>query len=368
MKFTKKILSLALSAAMLLTVVGMLTGCKDDEAVEKTGEVLYVYNWGEYISTGDDGSLDVNKQFEKETGIEVKYLNFSSNEEMYTKIKSGSMTVDVIIPSDYMIAQMANEGMLEKLDFDNIPNAENIDEKFFSPVYDKDNEYTVPYTWGTTAIFYDCTEVDEADINKSDWSLLWNEKYSGKILMFNNQRDAIAVAEAQLGYSLNSENQEELEAAFNELNKQSPLVQGYYGDEIFDKMESGEAIIAPYYNGDLKMLQESNENIRGYIPDGANWFVDAMCIPTCCQNKSAAEKYINFMCREDIALANAEAIGYCSPISSVVEKLDEEFVDDYYYPTDEKLAKCEVYNQLSDETNAYLSLKWEELLNQVGKN
>lgn len=363
----KRLFSILLSAAMLLSMGSVLTSCSDDEGVAKTGEVLYVYNWGEYISNGDDGSLDVNKQFEKETGIQVKYINYSSNEEMYTKIKSGSMTVDVIIPSDYMLSQMISEGMLEKLDFDNIPNAENIDDSFSNPVYDPTNEYSVPYTWGCTAIFYDSTQVDPADIDESSWDLLWNEKYSGKILMFNNQRDAFGVAEARLGYSLNTENEEELEAAYQELVKQSPLVQGYYGDQIFDKMESGEAIIAPYYNGDLSMLQENNENIKGYIPDGANEFVDAMCIPTCCQNKSAAEKYINFMCREDIALANAEAIGYASPISAVVEQLDEEFTTDFYYPDESKLAKCEIFKQLSSEANSFLSKKWEELLNQVGQ-
>lgn len=361
----KRLLSVVLSVTIIASILSLLSGCSSDEGVEKTGEILYVYNWGEYISVGDDGSLDVNKQFEKETGIEVKYITYSSNEEMYTKIKSGSMTVDVIVPSDYMIAQMISEGMLEKLDYNNIPNAENIDDTFKNPVYDVSGEYSVPYTWGCTAIFYDSRYVDEADIDESTWDLLWNEKYSGKILMFNNQRDAFGVAEAKLGYSLNTEDQDEIDACYEELVKQSALVQGYYGDQIFDKMESGEAVIAPYYNGDLLMLQDSNEYIKGYIPNGSNKFVDAMCIPTCCQNKSAAEKYIDFMCREDIALANAEYIGYASPISAVVEQLDEEMCDDFFYPDETKLATCEVFNQLSSETNAYLSKKWEDLLNQV---
>ena len=361
----KRIIAILMSAAMLGSAMSMLSGCSDNEGVEKTGQVLYVYNWGEYISNGDDGSLDTNKQFEKETGIKVEYITYSNNEEMYTKIKSGSMTVDVIIPSDYMISQMISEGMLEKLDYDNIPNAENIDDSFANPIYDPTGEYSVPYTWGCTALFYDSRYVDEEDIDETSWDLLWNEKYSGKILMFNNQRDAFGVAEAKLGYSLNTENQEELEASYQELVKQSPLVQGYYGDEIFDKMESGEAIIAPYYNGDLLMIQESNEYVKGYIPNGANKFVDAMCIPTCCQNKTAAEKYIDFMCREDIALANAEYIGYASPISAVVDELDDEVKGEFFYPSEEKLSTCEVFYQLSNETNTYLSQKWEELLNQV---
>ena len=183
--------------------------------------------------------------------------------------------------------------------------------------------------------------------------------------MFNNQRDAFGVAEAKLGYSLNSENQEELEACYEELVKQCPLVQGYYGDQIFDKMESGEALIAPYYNGDMKMLMDGNEYIKGYIPKGANTFIDSMCIPTCCQNKSAAEKYIDFMCREDVALANAEYIGYASPISAVKEELDEDATNEFFYPSDEKLAsECEVFNRLSDETNTYLSTKWEDLMKE----
>ena len=361
----KRILALVLSAALMISAISVLSGCSDEKAVPKTGEVLYVYNWGEYISNGDDGTMDVNAQFEKETGIEVKYLNFSSNEEMYAKMKSGGMTVDVIIPSDYMIAQLIHENMLEKLNYDNIPNYGNIDEKFRKPAFDPTGEYSVAYTWGCTAIFYDSRYVDAADVDENTWDLLWNEKYSGKILMFNNQRDAFGVAEAKLGYSLNSENQEELEACYEELVKQCPLVQGYYGDQIFDKMESGEALIAPYYNGDMKMLMDGNEYIKGYIPKGANTFIDSICIPTCCQNKSAAEKYIDFMCREDVALANAEYIGYASPISAVKEELDEDATTEFVYPSDEKLRNdCEVFNRLSDETNTYLSTKWEDLMKE----
>lgn len=361
----KKVLALLLSAALMISALSMLSGCSGDKGVPKTGEVLYVYNWGEYISNGDDGTLDTNKQFEKETGIEVKYLNFSSNEEMYTKIKSGSMTVDVIIPSDYMIAQMIREGMLKKLNFDNIPNFENIDEKFRKVEFDPTGEYSIPYTWGCTAIFYDSRYVDPADIDEDSWDLLWNEKYAGKTLMFNNQRDAFGVAEARLGYSLNTENQEELEACYQELVKQCAVVQGnYYGDEIFDKLESGEAVVAPYYNGDLLMIQETNEYVKGYIPKGANTFIDSMCIPTCCQNQSAAEKYINFMCRPDVAQANIETIGYASPMSCVVEQLDEEMTGEFFYPSDEKLAECEVFRALPEETNAFLSAKWEDLMNQ----
>ena len=361
----KKILSLVLSAALLISGISVLSGCSEEKGVPKTGEVLYVYNWGEYISNGDDGTMDVNAEFEKETGIEVKYLNFSSNEEMYAKMKNGGMTVDVIVPSDYMISQLIHENMLEKLNFDNIPNIENIDAKFRKPAFDPTGEYSVAYTWGCSAIFYDSRYVDEADIDENTWDLLWNEKYSGKILMYNNPRDAFGVAEAKLGYSLNTENQEELDACYEELVKQCSLVQGYYGDQIFDKMESGEAVIAPYYNGDLIMLQEGNEYIKGYIPKGANTFIDSMCIPTCCQNKSAAEKYIDFMCREDVALANAEYIGYASPVSSVVDELDEELTTGFFYPSDEKLSNdCEVFHRLSDETNTYLSTKWEDLMKE----
>ena len=362
----KKLLALVLSAALLVSALGTLAGCSSDKkSVEKTGEVLYVYNWGEYISNGDDGTMDVNAEFEKATGIEVKYLTFSSNEEMYTKLKSGSMTVDVIAPSDYMIAQMISEGMLEKLDFANIPNAANIDPSFSKPNYDPAGEYSVPYTWGVMAIFYDSRYVDEADVDEHTWDLLWNEKYKGKILMFNNQRDAFAVAEAKLGYSFNTEDPAELEAAYQELLRQSPLVQGYYGDQVFDKMESGEAVIAPYFNGDLAMMLDGNEYVKGYIPDRSNKFVDALCIPKGCQNKSAAEKYIDFLCRSDVALANAEYIGYASPVSSVYDELDDELKTEFYYPNETTLANCEVYNVLSSETNAFLSQKWEELLNQV---
>ena len=329
----------------------------------KKGEVINVFNWGEYISdTYEDGMLDVNREFEKLTGIKVNYVTFESNEDMYAKIKNGGASYDIVIPSDYMIERMVNENLLQTFDPTKLPNYHYIDSKYKSMYYDPDDTYSVPYNVGMVGLIYNTKMVDETP---TSWKIMWDEKYAGKILMFNNQRDAFAVAEAKLGYSLNTENQEELEAAYQELVKQSPLVQGYYGDQIFDKMESGEAIIAPYFNGDLAMILDGNEYIKGYIPKNANKFVDAMCVPTCCQNKSAAEKYINFLCREDIALANAEYIGYASPISAVVEELDDELKTEFYYPTEEKLAECEVYYQLSDETNKFLSQKWEDLMNQV---
>ena len=316
----KKRFSLFLAAALTL---GCLTGCSrfatsnpttgGDTPSETTGGqdvTINVYNWGQYIAEGDEGSMDIIAEFEKAyPNIHVNYTTYDSNETMYSKLKTGGISVDVIIPSDYMIARLADENMLLPLNFDNIPNYQYIDEAYKNTVYDPENQYSVPYTWGTVGIIYNTKYVDEADV--TGWELLWNEKYANKILMFGNSRDAFGIAEYLLGYDVNTTEDDALQACAQKLKEQKPLVQQYVMDEIFDLMENEEAWIAPYYAGDFLTMSAENENLAFYHPaQGFNLFIDAMCIPSCCQNKEAAETFINFLCKPEIAGANMDWLGY----------------------------------------------------------
>ncbi|MBE6840640.1 MAG: ABC transporter substrate-binding protein [Ruminococcus sp.] len=379
----KKIFALVMISVMAL---GMFGGCsseeetaEEEEIVEQTLTVsdpdyytrfkgkdisINVYNWGEYISTGaDEGTLDVNTEFEKLTGIKVNYTNFATNEELYAKLKGGGASYDIVIPSDYMISKMIKEKLIQKLDFDNIPNFSYIMDNFRNMEYDPENEYSVPYTWGTVGIIYDETVVDinEEDI---DWDLLWNEEYADQILMFDNPRDAFAIAEILLGYSLNTENLDELAAAAEKLKKQKKVVQGYVMDEIFDKMGAGDALIAPYYAGDALTIMEENDSLNFVVPkSGTNLFVDAMCIPKSSKQKEAAEMYINFMCEPDIAYANIDYICYSTPHSAAFDMLDDEVKNDpISYPDEELIAnRTTVFVNLSDEANKTMQDLWTEM-------
>ncbi|HAL63012.1 MAG TPA: spermidine/putrescine ABC transporter substrate-binding protein [Clostridiales bacterium] len=333
------------------------------ERFKDKGMSINVYNWGEYISDGSDGLLDVNSEFTKLTGIQVNYSTYATNEELYAKLKGGGASYDVIIPSDYMISRMIKEGMLQKLNFANIPNFENIMDKFRDKDYDKGNQYSVPYTWGTVGIIYDNTAIDmpEEDI---DWDILWNEDYADSILMFDNPRDAFAIAETLLGYSMNTENPREIKAAAEKLKEQKPLVQSYVMDEIFDKMGAGEAVLAPYYAGDAVTLMDEYDHLSFVIPkSGTNLFFDAMCIPTCAQNKEAAELYINFMLEPDIAYATTSYIGYSTPNEAAFEMLDDEVKEDgISYLDDEYLENhTTVFVNMSDEANRLMQDLWTEM-------
>ena len=365
---TRKIFSVLLAVMMLVSMTAMLTltGCGNTGGVPLTGEVINVYNWGEYIANGDDGTLDVIAEFTKQTGIEVNYTTYASNEEMYAKISSGAADYDVIIPSDYMIEKMISEDMLAELDFDNIPNYEYIDEQYLSKGYDPDNKYTVPYTWGVVGVFYNKTMVDEADIAKQSWDILWDEKYAGNILMFDNQRDAFGIALMKLGYSLNSTDPDEWEEAYELLAEQKPLVQAYVMDQIFDKMANGEAALAPYYAGDARIMMEENEDIGFFIPkEGTNLFFDSMCILKDSAHKEAAEKFINFMCETEIALENIEYICYSTPHSEAYELLDPEIKDNpSFYPEKSILSKCEVFTDLPRDIHELMNQYWVDLKTQ----
>lgn len=328
------------------------------------GISINVYNWGEYISTGaDEGTLDVNSEFEKLTGIKVNYTNYATNEELYAKLKGGGAAYDVIIPSDYMISKMIKEKLVQPLDMDNIPNFKYIMENFRNLDYDPTNDYSIPYTWGTVGIIYDKTMIDIPP-EEIDWDLLWNEDYADQILMFDNPRDAFAIAEIMSGYSLNTEDPEELENAARKLTQQKKIVQGYVMDEVFDKMGAGDALIAPYYAGDALTILEENEDLDFVVPDsGTNLFIDAMCIPTSARQKEAAEMYINFMCEPDIAFANIDYICYSTPHQEAFNMLDEEVRESHVsYPDSQFIAdKTSVFVNLSDEANFKMQDLWTEM-------
>ena len=340
----------------LLALVLLL--CALPAPVHAAANEITVYNWGQYISDGTDDSLDVIKAFEEETGIKVNYLTFDSNESMYTKLKTGGTTFDVIIPSDYMIAKLISEDMLEPLDFANIPNYAYIDENFHDQAYDPENTYSVPYTWGTVGLIYNRQYVSDEDAES--WSCLWNSKYAVKLLMFDNTRDAFAIAESMLGYSLNTEDENELRQAADLLATQKPVLQAYVMDQIFDKMERGEAWAAPYYAGDYLTMVEENPDLGFSHPkEGYNIFIDAMCIPKGCQNKEGAEAFINYLCRPDISAANLDYIGYSTPETAAKEYMDEEVISSpVSYPDDETLARSEAFAELSVEATQSMNDLW----------
>ena len=325
---------------------------------------INVYNWGEYISVdeGNEGDFDTNREFEKLTGIKVNYTNFATNEELYAKLKSGGASYDVIIPSDYMIARMINEDMLEKLDYSNIPNYDKIMESYKGIEYDPTEEYSVPYTVGMVGLIYNTTMVDEEDLGS--WGILWNEKYANEILMFSNSRDAFAIACKYLGYSMNTTDEQELKLAAAALTDQKLLVQAYVMDEIFDKMTGGEAALAPYYAGDAITMIGDNPELAYMVPEeGTNLFVDAMCIPKGAKNKEAAEMYINYMTETRTALANIEYICYSTPQTEVKENLDPEVAEDpISYPDEEILANTEVFIALPTATTKLMDELWTSIL------
>ena len=354
----KKFISALLVAALALS---LFTGCGKKEDTT----TIYVYNWGQYIAEGDDDSIDVIAEFEKKyPNIKVQYSTFDSNETMYAKLKNGGITVDVVIPSDYMIGRMRQEGMLQELNYDNIPNAQYIDDAYRGLSFDPEDKYSVPYTWGTVGIIYNSKYVDEADV--TGWELLWNEKYAGKILMFDNSRDAFGIAEYLLGYDVNTTDEAELQDCAAKLAEQKPVVQQYVMDQIFDAMENEEAWIAPYYAGDYLTMVEENPDLAFYRPtaQGYNMFIDAMCIPTCCQEKEAAEAFINFLCSPGISSANMEFLGYSVPSTAAKELMDPEVAGSKVaYPDADTLATGTSFNYLPEETSRYMESLFMEVRN-----
>ena len=363
----KKIVSVALICVMALL---LFAGCGGKTLT------LNVYNWGEYISDGSEGTYDTIKEFEKwyqqtyGTKIKVNYDTFATNEDMYSKLSSGAVSYDVIFPSDYMIARMINEDMLLPIDFSNIPNYSNIDDSFKGLYYDPTDEYSVPYTYGVVGIIYNANEVDEADIG--GWDLLWNPEYSGKIVQFNNSRDAFGTAMYKLGIDVNTSDKSQWDRAYDELAAQRPLVYSYVMDEIYNMMESGEAAIGSYYAGDYFTMvdaQAEGIDLQFYYPDPTNYYVDAMCIPKCAQNKELAEIFINFMLDRDAAVANAEITYYASPNKIVytdeeyLEELGEETIGILYPEMGDFAEEYNkyAYRNLPQDMLDYINTLWENV-------
>jgi len=346
----RKFITLALALLLIAGTALGLAGCKDES------KIVRVYNWGDYIDP------EVTKDFEKETGYTVRYEMYETNEDLYTKMANSNASYDVIIPSDYMIERMIAEDMLAKINMDNIENLQYIDQEFLSLGYDPNNEYSVPYMWGTLGILYNTTMVDE---EIDSWSALWDEKYSGSIIMMYSQRDAIGAALKYLGYSLNSMKDDELQQAKDLLIEQSPLVLGYFMDETKDKMIAGEAAVALVYAGDAVYCIDYNEDLTYVIPkEGSNIFYDAMCIPKNCTNQEGGEAFINYMCRPDIAARNADYIGYSSP-STAARELMEDGNNPYAYPDLSKY-QLEIFSTMGEKNKLY-DVIWTEVLAKVGE-
>lgn len=332
---------LALSLALLLTIPA-LSACGSKET-------LRVYNAAEYM---DEKAI---KEFEKETGIKIVYDTFDDNENMYAKVSHDENAYDVVIPSDYMIDCLIQEDRLQKLDLTKIPNFANISDEYKNPVYDSQNEYTVPYMVGTLGILYNTTMVEE-EVNS--WEILFDEKYAGNIYMLDSMRDAICVALKALGYSANDSSDESMAAAQEKLIAQKPILQAYITDEIKDKMVLGEGALALTYSGEARIAMDENEDLAYAVPDeGSNKWADGFVVLKGCKNPEAAYKFIDFMCRKDIAQRNMDETGYTSPISG---GLDVDLTDEVRYPTQEVLAKCEAFLYDANLT-AKLSSVWEKV-------
>lgn len=359
----KRILSVLF--ALILAILPCLTAvaAEQSEIDALRGTTLYVYNWGEYISDGADDTLDVNEAFEEKYGIDVVYETYDNNEVMYSKLKGGGVSYDVVIPSDYMIERMIAEDMLQPIDFSNVPNYKYIPEKYRNLAHDPENRFSVPYTVGMVGLIYNTAMVEEAP---ESWTALWDENYSNSILMFNNPRDAFAIAQSILGMDYNNESPASWRVAAELLKEQKNVSPAYVNDEVFLKMESGEAAMAPYYAGDFLTMQENNPDLSFVYPEeGVNFFVDGACILKGAKNKLAAELYINFLLEPEVALANAEYICYASPHTEVYTNPEYSFYEDeILYPEDGKF-KTQLFLNLDPEILALMSTLWDDVKNYV---
>ena len=353
----KKFLALTCSTLLLSS---LFLGCgpkKDEEATQdKNSNVLYVYNWGDYIDP------ELLTKFKEETGIDVKYDVYDTNEIMYQKLNSGNVSYDIVIPSDYMIEKMKNEDMLAKIDYSNIPNYKYIGEQFKNLAYDPTNEYSVPYMWGTVGIIYNTKRVSDP---VDSWNILWNPKYKDQVIMPDSVRDAMAVAEKKLGYSLNTENLDQIEDAKKELmtQKKDGLILAYMVDQVKDAMVGGEASLAVAWSGDAVTMIERNPDLAYAIPkEGSNKWFDAIAIPKNAKHKENAEKFINFLCDPENAEQNVEYIGYSTPNTAAYELLPEDIKNDKVaYPDEESLKNCEVFIDLPSKILRKYDEAWLEI-------
>lgn len=343
----KKIVAFLLCAALLLPVCAFAQ------------EVVNVFNWEDYI---DESVL---QDFEAETGIHVNYMRFTTNEDMLVQVEANPGAFDVVFPSEYCVERLTNKGLLAEINFDNIPNFQNIKESLKNPSYDEGNAHSVPYQWGTLGILYNTELVDAEDVKT--WSVLWNEKYKGQVLMMNSIRDAMGIALKMQGYGMNSTDYTQLRAATDLLiqQKQSGMVKAYGLDEFKDKMVAGEAALAVVYSGDAEYAVELSDKLAYCVPDeGSNVWVDCAVIPAAAKNKENAEKFINYLCSPEVAVRNCEAIGYCCPNEAAIELMGEEYASNpVMNPSDETVANCEYFNDLDATWLTVYNTLWQEVLN-----
>ncbi len=353
----KKLIILGL---LLASIVSLLVACSNNSTSNtknSSEKTLTVLNYGKYI----DESLI--KEFEAQTGIDVKYEEYESPEEMYTKYKAGAIDYDVICTSEYIIQKLINEGEVLEQDYSSLSNYENLDKNILklAQSYDPNNTYTVPYFYGTVGIVYDTTKVSEEEV--SSWNVLWDDQYKNEIIMMNSVRDAFIPALKLCGYDINETSESNLREALQLLDEQFPIVYAYFVDEIGDEMISGNAQLALIYSGEAAYAMDYNENLAYTIPEeGSNLWIDSWFIPKTCQNEEAAMLFIDFLCSHDAAMTNFEYVYYASPITSVIEALDEEVRNnEAVIPSKESLARCEVFTSIDDEKTALLNHLWQEL-------
>lgn len=370
----KKVLAVSLTSLTACSAL-LLSGCGGNAAGSSSADnggnrsgsnELYVYNWGEYIDE------DVIDQFEEETGIKVIYDMFETNEEMYPVIEAGGVNYDVVCPSDYMIQKMRENDLLAEINFDNVPNLDQIDPTYLemSKSFDPENKYSVPYTWGTVGILYNTKRLEELGMDvPTKWSDLWDERLDGEILMQDSVRDAFMVALKKDGYSMNSDNEDELQQAKQDLIDQKPLVQAYVIDQVRDKMIGGEAAIGVIYSGEMLYIQNEvkdlglDYDLKYVIPEeGTNLWIDSWAIPKNAKNKENAEKWIDFLCRPEIAKQNFDYITYSTPNKGAFDLLDEEIQNNKaLFPDIDSLKDSEVYEYLGDEVDAVYNELWKEV-------
>ncbi len=345
--------------SVLLILITLLTACGGNAAQPGKDEnepvTINVFNWGDYI-----GETTIADFEEAHPGIKVNYEYFTTNEDMYVKIKTGASAYDVAIPSDYMIKRMLDENLLNKINMDNIPNYKYIDDRFKFLDYDPNNEYSVPYMWGTVGILYNKTMVSEP---VDSWKILWGEKYSKQILMQDSERDSIGVTLKMLGFSMNTKNISELEEAKAKLIEQKPLVLSYVVDEVKDMMIAESAALAVVWSGDAYYCMSENENLAYAIPkEGSNYWFDSMVIPKTSKHQKEAEAFINFMCETDISFNNTDYIGYATPHTEVMKKLDPALTSDRAaYPLAEDLKNSEIFQYPGDAINKEYGRIWTEV-------
>lgn len=359
--------------AFILTAViiaGMSASCSDKKETETNyvgtyskelaGTELNVFNVGEYISDGSEGSFDVEREFENLTGIRVNYSTYDSNESMYAKVKSGAVAYDVVFPSDYMTARMIEEGMLKKLDFSKLDNYKFISDKYKDLYFDEKNEYSVPYHVGMVGMIYNKTMVEG---NPTSWGLMWDERYKDDILSFNNPRDAFGIAQFLLGIDVNTTDLSLWDKAADKLKEQNKVLQGRVADEVFNKMEDGNAAVATYYAGDYLTMADINPDLEFVYPEeGVNIFVDSVCVPQGGQNYDAALMFINFLMEPEVALANAESICYATPNTAVLENEEYSLKDSkILYPDEDKMPKTQYFHNLPEDVRSYYEKLWESV-------